>query len=63
MRKKASVTLIAVLLVAAGLLIGQARRGYLDTSFFKSEPLAKDSGEQDILNVLGLRHIQQHRNA
>jgi len=52
MKKSIYVAIVAVLLVTGVLLVGQGRRGDSDTSFFKSEPLAKDDAEQRVLDVL-----------
>ena len=52
MKKRVYATTTAVLLVTGLVLVAQGRGGEWDTSFFKSEPLAKDDAEQKVLDVL-----------
>ncbi len=56
MKKKVCVTAILVLLVTGLVLVGQGRGRDSDTSFFKSEALAKDDAEQKVLDVLADMH-------
>lgn len=52
MKRRVYATTIAVLLVTGLVLVGQGRGGESDTSFFKSESLAKNDAEQKVLDVL-----------